>query len=256
MRMKAIIIGAGRGKRLGHHTDDVPKTLVRILGRPMLDAILEALAAGGFGQGEVVYIRGYKGDVIAARYPGLSYVHNEDWENNNILLSLACARHHLEDGFVSTYSDIVYRPEAVAELVKSPHDITLVCDTDWRRRYKDRSQHPETDGEKMRAEGERITEISRKIPAEEASGEFIGLVRMTAAGAKCFLEAFDAVRGTHRPGECFREGRSLEKAYLIDLFQHMIEAGTAIHWLPIHGGYMEIDTQEDAAHAEAWWRGL
>jgi choline kinase len=221
----------------------------------MLDAILEALAAGGFGAGDVVYIRGYKGDVIADRYPGLTYVRNDDWESNNILLSLLCARQELEDGFVSTYSDIVYRPEAVAALMRSPHDITLVCDTDWRRRYRDRSLHPESDGEKVRADGDRLTEISRRIPAEEASGEFIGLVRMTAAGAKTFLDAFDSVRATHRPGEYFREGRAVEKAYLIDLFQHMLEAGADLHWLPIHGGYMEIDTLEDAEHAEQWWRG-
>ena len=41
--MKAIIIGAGRGSRLRHLTDDIPKTLVPVLGRPMLDGILEAL---------------------------------------------------------------------------------------------------------------------------------------------------------------------------------------------------------------------
>ncbi len=45
--MKAIIIGAGRGSRLRHLTEEIPKTLVPILGRPMLDSILEALAAGG-----------------------------------------------------------------------------------------------------------------------------------------------------------------------------------------------------------------
>ena len=41
--MKAIIIGAGRGSRLKHLTEDIPKTLVPILGRPMLDGILDAL---------------------------------------------------------------------------------------------------------------------------------------------------------------------------------------------------------------------
>ncbi|MEQ9320129.1 MAG: NTP transferase domain-containing protein, partial [Polyangiaceae bacterium] len=143
--MKPVIIGAGRGRRLKHLTDEIPKTLVPIVGRPMLESILEALEAGGFSRDEVVFICGYKADVIQDRYPALTYVENRDWPNNNILLSLLCARPHLEQGFVSTYADIVYRPEAIAKVTASPHDITLVCDTDWRRRYVDRSEHPETD---------------------------------------------------------------------------------------------------------------
>jgi bifunctional N-acetylglucosamine-1-phosphate-uridyltransferase/glucosamine-1-phosphate-acetyltransferase GlmU-like protein len=38
--VRALIIGAGRGSRLGHN---IPKTLVPVMGRPMLDWILEAL---------------------------------------------------------------------------------------------------------------------------------------------------------------------------------------------------------------------
>ncbi len=254
--MKPIIIGAGRGKRLEHLTDDIPKTMVPILGRPMLDAIVEALGAGGFSRSDIVFICGYKAEVIQQAYPELTYVHNGDWPNNNILLSLLRARDHLKDGFLSTYSDIVYRPEAVARLMASPHDITLVCDTDWRRRYVDRSQHPEDDGEKLIAEGDRVVRLSRHVPADEATGEFIGVMRMTAAGASRFLAAFDQVRAARGGVEAeFRDGRTLKKAYLIDLLQHMIEAGEPIHIVPTHGGYMEIDTTEDAACAESWWRG-
>ena len=126
--VKPVIIGAGRGRRLKHLTDEIPKTLVPIVGRPMLESILEALEAGGFSRDEVVFICGYKADVIQDRYPALTYVENRDWPNNNILLSLLCARPHLEQGFVSTYADIVYRPEAIAKVTASPHDITLVCD--------------------------------------------------------------------------------------------------------------------------------
>jgi choline kinase len=83
----------------------------------MLDGILEALAAGGFSRADVVFICGYKAEVIRAAYPDLTYVENRGWEQNNILLSLLCAREHLAGGFVSTYGDIVYRPEIVADLV-------------------------------------------------------------------------------------------------------------------------------------------
>ncbi|MGK3986516.1 phosphocholine cytidylyltransferase family protein [Sorangium sp. So ce136] len=254
--MKAVIIGAGRGSRLRHLTEELPKTLVPILGRPMLDSILDALAAGGFRRSDVVFVCGYKAEVIRAAYPDLTYVENRDWEQNNILLSLLCAREHLEGGFVSTYADIVYRPEIVADLVRSPHDVTLACDTDWRRRYVNRSQHPETDAEKLRADAAgRVVEISRRIPSESATGEFIGVMKLSARGAARFLSAFDAARAAFSERPEFREGRSFRRAYLIDLLQYMLESGADLHKVDTHGGYMEIDTLEDASLSDAWWRG-
>jgi len=253
--MKAIIIGAGRGRRLKHFTEDVPKPLVPILGRPMLDGVLEALRAGGLTADRTVFIRGYKGEVIAARYPQLTYVENRDWPNNNILMSLLCAREHLGSGFVSTYADIVYRPEAVEKAMASPHDITLICDADWRRRYAGRSEHPETDAEKLTLDGERVVALSRTIAPEAASGEFIGVLRMTATGARLFLEAFDAQRAKYADDEEFHEGRTFKKAYLIDLLAKMLADGVPMHAAPVHGGYMEIDTTQDAALAETWWKG-
>lgn len=250
--MKAVIIGAGRGSRLRHLTTEIPKTLVPVLGRPMLDGILEALEYGGFARKDVIFICGYRKEVIMERYPDLTYVENRDWESNNILLSLLSARAHLAEGFVSTYADIVYKKDIVRDLVASPHDIALGCDTDWRRRYTGRSQHPESDAEKLRAEGERVVELSRKIASERAQGEFIGVMKMSASGAGQFLRAFDAAEKVYRGGQ-FREGRTFEKAYLIDLLQLMIEGGTPMYRADTHGGYMEIDTLEDAALADEWW---
>jgi choline kinase len=251
--MRPIIIGAGRGSRLGSNTDDIPKALVPVMGRPMLEWILEALGVAGFARNDVVFICGYRAEVVRSRYPEFTFVENRDWERNNILASLLCARAHLTGGFVSTYADIVYRGSAVNRLVLSPHDKVLVCDTDWRRRYIDRSLHPESDGEKMKAEGPRVTELSRRIPSDQASGEFIGVAKFAREGARELLEAFDAA---HRQwsGKAWREGRTFERAYLIDLFQDMIERGSAFHRVDTHGGYMEIDTGEDLACAEKWWR--
>jgi len=200
----------------------------------------------------VLYICGYKAEVVRARYPDLSFVENTEWERNNILGSLLCARDALSAGFVCSYADIVYRGSTVKKLVASPHDKVLACDTDWRRRYVDRSLHPETDAEKMRAEGERVVELSRRIASEAASGEFIGVAKFSAEGTRELLAAFDAARAV-RAGTVWREGRTFERAYLIDLFQEMVEGGSAFHRVDTHGGYMEIDTCEDLACAAKWW---
>ncbi|MBI5515551.1 MAG: phosphocholine cytidylyltransferase family protein [Deltaproteobacteria bacterium] len=251
--MRAILIGAGRGSRLQHHTDQVPKTLVPVHGRPMLDWILDALEAGGVPRRDVTFIAGYRMEVLRARHPEFTWVHNSAWEQNNILLSLLCARELLSDGFLCSYTDIVYAPGVVRALLASPHDMVLGCDTAWRRRYVGRSQHPETDAEKLRAEGERVLELSRRIPSEEACGEFVGVARFTARGARELLGAFDEARERFQ-GRTFREGRSFERAYLIDLLQWMLERGSAFHRVDTHGGYMEIDTVEDLEAAPGWFQ--
>jgi L-glutamine-phosphate cytidylyltransferase len=249
--MRPVLIGAGRGSRLQHRTEEIPKTLVDVMGRPMLEHILDALKEGGFSRKDVVFVCGYKADILKARYPEFTYVENRDWENNNILASLMCAREHLKDGFVSSYTDIVYRGQSVKDVVAAPHDKVLVCDTDWRRRYVRRTKHPESDAEKMRAEGDRIIELSRDIESEKASGEFIGVAKMTADGARALCEAYDVARMSEKTlGD-----RPFEKAYLIHLFQWMIDRGAEFHRVNTHGGYMELDTLEDLELAKDWWEG-
>lgn len=250
--MRAIIIGAGRGSRLGPHTESVPKTLVPVMGRPMLEWILDALESAGFVRSEIVFICGYAEDVVRSRYPELTFVRNADWENNNILLSLLTARHYLGDGFVSTYSDIVYEPDLVSRLVKSPGHIVLGCDTSWRRRYVDRSHHPESDAEKVVLSGRRVVELSRHIPSERASGEFVGVMKLDSEGARELVRSFDDVKSRF-PSGIFREGRTLARAYLIDLLAHMLEQGSVMTHEVTRGGYMEIDTVEDLGHAADWW---
>jgi choline kinase len=251
--VRPILIAAGRGSRLGHNTDDIPKTLVPVMGRPMLDWILEALGSAGFARKDVVCVCGYAEGVLRARYPEFTFVRNDDWQNNNILLSLLYAREHLTDGFLSTYADIVYDGAIVQQLARSSADISLGCDTAWRRRYLGRTQHPETDAEKLRADGPRVLEISRTIPSEAAQGEFIGVMKLSPDGARVFIDAFDRAQKSYGGG-LFREGRSFQKAYLLDLLQEMLEAGAVMQREDTKGGYMEIDTGQDLAMAEAWWK--
>jgi len=61
--MKAIIVAAGRGRRLGTETDEIPKCMVKVGGRPILHWQLDALASAGVD--DVVIVRGYLGDRIA-----------------------------------------------------------------------------------------------------------------------------------------------------------------------------------------------
>src|SRR4029079_10543453 len=53
-QMKAIILSAGQGSRLGHMVDDRPKCLIDFNGRTLLDRQLDTLEANGVGAAVVV----------------------------------------------------------------------------------------------------------------------------------------------------------------------------------------------------------
>lgn len=60
--MKAMLLAAGRGKRLGHLTDNCPKPLIKFRGKPLIAYSLEAIAAAGIK--ECVINVFYRGDMI------------------------------------------------------------------------------------------------------------------------------------------------------------------------------------------------
>ena len=64
---------------------------------------------------------------------------------------------------------------------------------------------PKTMPKKIVAEGDRVVEINRAIPASVASGEYIGVARFSVAGARFFADALSAGEGRVRRADL--EGR-------------------------------------------------
>jgi choline kinase len=93
------------------------------------------------------------------------------------------------------------------------------------------------------------------MPSEAADGEYIGVAKFSPRGAEIFREHYHRIRRDFA-GKPWREAKIFEKAYLILLFQEMIEKGVAIHYVSTHGDYMEIDTEEDYALANRDWPRL
>jgi L-glutamine-phosphate cytidylyltransferase len=232
-------------------TDETPKCYAEVGGRRIVDWAIDALRAAGLR--EIVFVGGYQIDRIRADYPSLSFRHNDDWPNNNILASLFYAEDAMADGFVCSYADILYRPAIVARLLASPADVALAVDTDWRRRYADRTQHPEDDAEKVRVDGDRIVQIGREIAAEEADGEFIGVARFSPTGARLLREQY-ARALAEQNGRPFRGAPSLQKAYLIHMLQELLDRGVEIAGVETAGEYFEVDTTEDYHLANEVWR--
>ncbi|MCA1587823.1 MAG: phosphocholine cytidylyltransferase family protein, partial [Chloroflexi bacterium] len=136
--MKAIILAAGLGSRLRHLTLDRPKSTLEIDGRSLIDRQLDTFRALGID--DITIVTGYRADRL--QLPGVKTRHNDDYRNNNILLSLMYAADELDDDVIVTYSDIVYDRSVVERLLDTDGDIVAVCDTDWEKGYVGRREHP------------------------------------------------------------------------------------------------------------------
>ena len=232
-------------------TASQPKCFTELAGTRILDWTLRAFQENGLGR--FVFVGGYLIDVVKEAYPNFAYVENPAWPTTNILASLVCARKYMADGFFATYTDTLYLGEAVKALKDSSHDITVVMDTRWRERYVFRSMHPETDAEKMVVEGDRVVQVSRTIEPEEASGEYTGVIKMSAKGASQFLEFHDEIHAELGDEQIIADSRPFRMAYVIHLLDRMIRAGIPVHSVAVPGDYHEVDTIQDYHLATADW---
>jgi choline kinase len=265
--MRAILIAAGRGKRLGPHTAELPKCMVAVGKRPILGWVWEALRAAGVD--ELVVIRGYQGDVLEGfvRSLGIARVHfvdNREWQSNNVLLSLACARAYLDAPCLVTYSDILFTPAVARAAAASPADFGLVIDRDFRSIYVGRTEHPLDEGEvsDLLPDGSVARVGKRALPPAEAAGEFIGLAKLSAAGARIAGRTLDALarRYLGRETAPFQRAATYRNAYLTDLWQELIDGGIRLDPVLIDGQWREIDTEQDLdrarqlveSHPEDW----
>jgi choline kinase len=247
------------GRRLAPYTDEMPKCLVPVKGRPMLARALDAFRAHGLD--DFVVVRGYRADVLERRRgelapPGrLRFVENADYASNNILQSLFHARDALEGAFLFTYADIVFAKDVVTRLMAAEGDVCLVVDRRFRDVYAGRSDHPLEEAEvcSVGADGFVDRVGKRALPPEEAAGEFIGLAKLSADGAARFTAAWAELEARYagREEEPFQRAGAWRNAYLTDLLQHQIDAGERMTPVYIDGDWREIDTVQDLHRAEA-----
>lgn len=231
-------------------TEDSPKCFAEVSGRRLVDWALESFRSNGID--EIAFIGGYQIDKVRQDYPELTFRHNDQWQRNNILASLFYAEDLMDEPFICSYSDILFQPSVIAGLLQSDEDVALSVDTRWLVRYESRTDHPPDDAEKVTVQNGAVTRIDRKIPESQAHGEFTGIAKFTVAGARRLREHFHHCRRQFADGE-FRDGRSFEKAYFIQLLQHMVEAGERLGHVDTDGGYIEVDTQQDFEFARRNW---
>jgi choline kinase len=176
--MRALILAAGRGSRMGALGDVRPKCLVELDGRPLLDRQLAALRAGGAR--DIGIVRGYRKDMLER--PALTYFDNDRWSETNMVMSLACASKWLRaEPVIVSYADIFYRGDLIGGLAGAPGGLVISYDRRWRELWTRRFADPLSDAETFRIDASgRLMEIGGKTAnIDDIQGQYMGLLKFT-----------------------------------------------------------------------------
>ena len=232
--MKAIILAAGRGSRMKSLTDERPKCLVELRGKPLLEWQLESLRAAGIS--DIAVVTGYKRELLAER--GLSEFHNPRWAETNMVSSLACAESWLQgEPCIVSYSDIFYSPVAVQSLIKSAATLAVTYDPNWLPLWTERFGDPLLDAETFRLTATHtLAEIGNKPQSvDDVQGQYMGLLRFTPEGWAEVVR----LRAELSP-------QQRDSMHMTNTLQRVIDAGRVpIEAVAYTGEWGEVDSSED-----------
>jgi choline kinase len=189
--MKAIILSAGQGSRLGHMVDDRPKCLIDFTGRTLLDRQLDTLEANGVR--EAVVVTGFHDELvqgaIAARNggPAVRTIFNPFYKVADNTGSLYMAREELSGDCLVWNGDTLVSNALMSRVVGNERlgiSVTI-----------DRKESYDEDDMKVVEEKGRLKAIGKRLK-EGVNAESIGLLAFRSGGAERFRDAIERAMRT------------------------------------------------------------
>jgi len=235
--MKTVILAAGAGSRLKPLTDHLPKCLLTVGGKSILEMTIENLVATG--NPEIIIVTGYLEEKIREfikhRFPQLNvtFIFNSSYTStNNIYSLLLCKDVVAGDDMLMMDSDIIFDKSIIEKLLASGYKNCLAL--------KRHDVHEEEI--KVRADEKgRVLEIGKNVIPADAAGESIGI---EIFGKEILPELFgilDRMVVTEKKVNLFYEAAFQELAdkkndlFVVDVTEYPC---------------MEIDTIEDLTTAD------
>ncbi len=229
--MKAIILAAGMGNRLGSLTEEKPKAMVQVGGRELILRVMDVLDACGIM--ERVVVTGYKAEVLTAflgrHCPTVTTVHNPHYTVGSIR-TIETALPHLDDEFLLMNVDHIYPRRMLEGIMADRRGLMAICDFDRTLVADDMKVRLDTQ--------KRITAISKTL--EHFDGGYIGMTY-------CGRDMLDTYRAALHETLATRGNTANVEAIL----GHCAERKTPVETFDASGiGWLEVDTGEDRQSAE------
>ena len=231
--MRAVILAAGRGSRMGALAQDRPKCLVELANQPLIRRQIAALRGGGVST--IGIVRGYLGNAI--HIEDVTYFENPRWAETNMVMSLVAAATWLQsDSVVISYADIFYTRDVVRDLATSSGDLVVSYDRNWRSLWTRRFVDPLSDAETFRtdARGYLIDIGRRTTQIEDIEGQYMGLLKFTPQAWRAVETVLTAV-----------DAKTRDAMDMTTLLRKLLGSGFPIKTVGIAGQWGEIDSSGD-----------
>jgi len=229
---QCLILAAGNGSRLVSSSGTIPKPLVKVHGKPLLEHIM--LRAQEAGISKFVIVIGFRGDAIRRWFEQrplagveLTLIENTEYHKDNGI-SVLKARDEIRNPFLLLMSDHIFESRTAESLLHQPlaeGEVILAVDPNIDTVFD------LDDATKVRREGDRIVEIGKQITHYDAfdTGMFL-----------CSPQLFGILESAKKNGNCsLSDGmRKLGRAGKLRAF----DIGDA--------AWQDVDTPEALAYAE------
>lgn len=235
--MQAIILAAGLSKRLRPLTDAVPKCLLKIGEKSILELTINNILENGVN--DFVIVTGYREnmikDFVAQSYPEIKvkFLTNRDYEDNNNSYSLWMTTEYISGDALLLDSDIIFDHRIIPKLIESGYENCLAVNR----------KHilSEEEIKVLIDSANKIQHIGKEFDPQSAFGESIGIEK--------FSEDFFVRLGEVLDRKIVKENNVNE--FYETSFQELINAGNDIYAVDVSEfESMEIDTPEDLKRAE------
>ena len=234
---KALILAAGLGTRLAPITNDRPKSLVPVNGKPIIFKQIENLRRNGIYN--ITIVSGYLAPVLEKAvhdlYPDITIVESVDYATtNNMYSAYLGMKSMFPDGNIQPFymmnADVFYDESIIGTLEQNSNYNLILVDMG---RYIEESM-------KVVEKNGRIIEISKQISEEDALGCSIDVYKFGSDGGKAFFDCCV---------EYIEQNKELKKWSEVALNDALSKV--AFRACPLNGRWLEIDNLEDLAAAEA-----
>jgi len=240
--MKAIILAAGEGSRMGKLAQNIPKPLLDINGKSIIQRQITLFHEKKID--DIIIVTGPNSDKF--NFEDVTYVNDLDHKKHDTLGSLIIAHDYMNDEIIITYADQIFDEKIMESVNNFSGDIGIAVDLDWEKNYVNRDQHPKSEAENILINGNEILEIRKNISAckeNEKIGECLGLMKFSRKASKVFLDKYSELEISHQ-GK-FHNAPSLEKALISDMIQELIDSEINVEPIYVSGKWCEIDTPQD-----------